>query len=441
MSPIFRLAEISSIRPFDGLPDESLAEIFEHCTYVQRVKMHTFPSIAQKQLRTLLAISSVSSRWRNVAIGASQLWTWIAIVAQVFRKGEVGRHIIEAFLERSKDRSIWVDLFLPIGNVFPPDAFLEAYEPITHHLHRCSAFCCYQLSNSTISLLFPLAGPMQRLVTLFLMGDVTLPSVTLFADPSSLTELRNLTIIGVPVAPIPDNSIEQLRISVHYPLPAWALPLVASSTKATSLALRDDDVLGDVPSTRVILPNLKILYHNQSNLSPYLDAPELEELHWTSCQLHGQQAHTPSQVPSFSSVTKLFLYSPVPHRLDHSPSNKIECPNLTDLTIDSAMKVSTILRGLLLPHTFGQRIDHHEKANEPVVLPYPDLRVVRLQTTDGDTTGAMREVLVALLESYRNIRLEYDAQETFPQGDEEFWDELRQAYGGRVLATSEVGSD
>ncbi|KAF8312944.1 hypothetical protein DL93DRAFT_1211503 [Clavulina sp. PMI_390] len=316
----FRLSDFS-INHFDGLPDELLAEIFSHCTHEPRAltPASAIPHAAQRQLRTLSVITSVCSRWRNSAVGTSMLWTWIVVTSQILEKSDVGRSIIEAFIGRSRNRLIQIALFPPLDITSGPDAFMRVYEALIPQLHRCSSFWCFQLGNALTPLIFPLYGPMPRLTDLVLMGDVDISPVTVFTEPSSLTELRDATITGVPIAPIPNNPIEWLTLSINETSPTWTLPLIASSVKAINLVLKDGDMLGDFPNTHVSLPNLKILHQNQFTVSPFLNAPAMDELHWTSCWLGahrlGREAMFPHSCLSPSSTCTALSHTTgsIPH--------------------------------------------------------------------------------------------------------------------------------
>ncbi|KAF8315110.1 hypothetical protein DL93DRAFT_921739 [Clavulina sp. PMI_390] len=187
----------STMALFDGLPDELLADIIYYLAYFRPVFTPSFASDASKQLKLLLVATSVSSRWRCVAIGTSELWTWIVIVDHVLRRGvDVGRSIIRAFLERSSNRSI--DIFLtPPSDETPSDSdpFMQLYELVIPHLHRCSSFCCSSLGNGVADRILPLKGHMPKLSKLILIYNLKRGLTTAFEEPLSPPALRTVTIL------------------------------------------------------------------------------------------------------------------------------------------------------------------------------------------------------------------------------------------------------
>ncbi|KAF8310699.1 hypothetical protein DL93DRAFT_1583588 [Clavulina sp. PMI_390] len=425
----------SPINFFDYLPDELLVEIFELGAHTTPTHSPRFPVIAQQQLKTLLVLTSVSARWRNITIGIAQLWTWIVVTELTVNKGpDVGRSMITAFLERSRNRPIDIYLAPAIEGTSPPEDFLHVYEPIIFHLERCSTLHCYQLGSSITPLIFPLPGPMPRLKTLMLMGKapkLARRPVQVFAQPESLTALADVTVVGIPIKPIPKNSFDKLVVALNGSLPTWTLPLVKSSENLTSLRLWEGGMLGEVPDTRIFLPKLKVLHQTQFSVSPFLDAPALDELHWESCWLGTPPMY--GHVSSFPAVTKLRLKNPFPYDHPHPPARKLEFPLLTDVVIEDAAEASSVLRGLLIPHTLDPKA-HMSTGGKPTPLPYPYLRMVTLKETEDEDPAVLEEVLTTLLDSYENVQLEYDARETFPKGNGAFWDRLRKAYSKRVFA-------
>ncbi|KAF8312949.1 hypothetical protein DL93DRAFT_1211537 [Clavulina sp. PMI_390] len=439
---LLRAAE-PSIKCFDKLPDELLVEIFGYCTDKLSIRTKTFAEDALEQLQTLVLVTSVSSRWRNIAIDTSRLWTSIVIIDHVFRKpADMGRSIVEAFLERSRNRSIDIYLGPPLDTEPFQDEFMAAYVPLIPHLDRCSSFYCFQLGNNTAPLILPLVGPMPRLTTLFLVGEAPTLDIALvpaFTEPSSLTLLRNATIIGIPIQPIPDNKIELLNLALNETLPTWTLPLIESSKNITSLCLMEGDMLGDIPETRVLLPKLKVLHQTQFTVAPYFDAPALDEFHWTSCFL-GAEA-TFGNISSFPAVTKFYMDAPFPYHHNHPPERKLEFPLLTKLVLDDAEQASTVLRGMLLPHTLDRALNRDRSANgkNPAIkLPYPSLQVVELRSTEPEDVYELRDVLVTLLEDYPNVKLGCVPGETAPMNNDKFWGDMIKKYGERVYPISKA---
>lgn len=85
--------------PIHRLPTELLSEIFviEHTsTLLARLPhFNTLPCLA-----FLSAATSTCSRWRNVAVGTPQLWSWITYSTELrHKKAAVCR--VETFLKRS----------------------------------------------------------------------------------------------------------------------------------------------------------------------------------------------------------------------------------------------------------------------------------------------------------------------------------------------------
>ncbi|KAF8312937.1 hypothetical protein DL93DRAFT_1211267 [Clavulina sp. PMI_390] len=417
----------------DKLPDELLAEIFEHYVHVSPFTLHTLPIAGMQQLHSLLTLTSVSSRWRNAAIGASILWKWIVIAAHVVDRGaDIGRSIIEAFLIRSRNRPISIFLSPPLDNFTNHEVFMQVYELVIPHLWRCDGFGCNQLGNAITPLLFPLIGPMPRLNALVLLGDTTifdLSPITVFTEPSSLGALRSVMIIGVPIAPILDNSIDFLSINLKNTSPTWVMPLIASSTTITLLGLTSPNMLGNPPPARIALPALKTLHHQYYTVSPFFEVPLLEELHWSCASFTA----TPSDGDvNFPSLKKLQIWRPFPYHDEGPPRKKLDFPQLTELVLGNAVEPSTALRALLLPNTLDPNMNSPNRAT-PVALPYPALQSVVLKRTGEEDLDVLYGVLAAVLELYPNVKLTYDPHQTFPNGDEEFWGRIRTAFCARVL--------
>ncbi|KAF8312947.1 hypothetical protein DL93DRAFT_1211527 [Clavulina sp. PMI_390] len=419
---------------FDKLPDELLAEIFEHYTCVSSTPDPGSIEDGENQLDLLLITTSVSSRWRSVAIGASQLWTWIVIGDPLLDRGvHIGRSMMEAFIERSKNQSLFLYLVLPLEDALSRSAiFMQIFEPVVPHLHRCLSLYCFRIINNNVSRILPLRGPMPRLSKIILAGKVTIPPMAAFTNPSSLTALRDVKIVGVPTLPIPENGIDRLVLAIGDGHPTWTLPFVASSTKIASLELWDRDQVDESPIKRIYLPDLKFLRHKYTCVEQFLDAPLVEELQVNSFRFNDNPTH--GHVPSFTAVTKLCLQYPYDYPYDYPPQQNLPLPLLETLIVDGAHDLSTVLRGFLLPHTFNSKGDLSEEG-EIVRLPYPSLQVLKLKAMKAKDRDTLRGVLVTLLESYPRVRLGYDTQDPFHKRNKRFWEGMRERYGERVFTT------
>ncbi|KAF8312942.1 hypothetical protein DL93DRAFT_2081618 [Clavulina sp. PMI_390] len=140
---------------------------------------------------------------------------------------------------------------------------------------------------------------------------------------------------------------------------------------------------------------------------------------------------------SFSTVSKLFMYHLAPSNYGGYPFAELEFPQLMDLVIDEANEVSVFLRRLLLPHILREaNVRQSEEVAKSTSLPYPVLTLLVLKRTDPEDLDALRGVLMTLLESYQDLRLGYDAYETFPKGDEIFGGEMKKTYGKKVFVYS-----
>ncbi|KAF8312928.1 hypothetical protein DL93DRAFT_2228746 [Clavulina sp. PMI_390] len=392
---------------------------------------------AREQLKSLAVITSMCSYWRNVAIATPKLWTCIVITASIVKKGvEVGRSIISTFIRRSKTASIDIYICPPPDVLSFHKQFMAVYEPVIPHLQRCLSFCCDMLGNKSATLLFPLAGPMPRLSTLVLTGDSDInfsrPPITIFAQPSSLTALRVVTIFSVPIAPIPANMINHLTLTIKNTSHRWSGPLIASCTQITSLRLIGRENFQTFAPSHIALPKLKVLHHSYSPISPSLHAPALEEIHWTSASLSVSPSYGDA---CFPSVKKLCLDCPLPYYGQHPPRRRLKLPRLQEVVLDDAAEASSVLCALLVPHMLQSNVRASRSA-KLAGLPYPTLRLVTLKATDEEDRVALLGVLIEVLELYQHTRLGYDENETFPAGENSFWSELKAVFSDRVFATN-----
>ncbi|KAF8312946.1 hypothetical protein DL93DRAFT_1211507 [Clavulina sp. PMI_390] len=274
---------------------------------------------------------------------------------------------------------------------------------------------------------------MPRLSAIYLTGSIDESPTRVFEEPSSLSALWDVTIAGVPTLPVPNNPAQKISLSVAGGGDFWTLPFIKTSTNVTILQLLDGDAVNVIPSKRILLPNLKVLYQTELTISPFLEAPALEELYWIYCWLGVEPNY--SCVSSFPTITKLYMSHPFPYHHDHPPWRKLDFPRLTNLLIDEAEDVRTFLRGLLLPQTLDPNGDVSDGA-KPAQLPYPSLQMIEPKATSAEDLDMLRGVLETLLRSYQHLRLAYDMCKTSPVGDERSWGEMRQAYRKRVFAIS-----
>ncbi|KAF8312364.1 hypothetical protein DL93DRAFT_1321057 [Clavulina sp. PMI_390] len=259
------------------------------------------------QLLSLLGlVTSVCSRWRSVAISTAKLWTWLLIGTT--RPVESQQSMIETFLRRSLNASLHVFISGPDKAISEWHLdFLRLYEVVQPHLQRCSIFCFYHIREEIIPKIFPLPL-MPRLRTIYLYGRaLKVPPVTLFADRASYVQMKDATSFGVPVVPLIDNTIEKLvLVEGRGSQQIWALPLIASSLRITSLDLSIGGTLGGTASfTPIYLPHLTYLRQWGRSLDFILDAPVLDQLDWI-----GMEPRLLDDLVSFPSVSKLHVERP-----------------------------------------------------------------------------------------------------------------------------------
>ncbi|KAF8312948.1 hypothetical protein DL93DRAFT_1211529 [Clavulina sp. PMI_390] len=328
-----------------------------------------------------------------------------------------------------------------LGHASSSETFMQVYKPVIPHLHRCYSFWCFQPGDEIAKRIFPLPGNLSRLSEIYLEGYTEADPITIFAGPSSLSSLREMTINGLRALPMHNNPVENLVLGSRG-RDMWAIPFLASSTKVTSLKLNTNifDIFDEDPSMDVFLPNLRVFHHPSGSLIPFLDAPVLDELHWVDCWLGPRGFENP--MASFPSLTRLHLYSPMfresTHYLhDHERllPHRFEFPQLTELWIHDSGEVAATLRALLLPHTIKSiRISPDQMIFAP--LRYPALELVVLETTSPEELGELQDAVTTLLESYQTVKLRYNVNETFPQPNKWFWAQMKQSFGNRVFSVA-----
>ncbi|KAG8950457.1 hypothetical protein FRC04_007472 [Tulasnella sp. 424] len=108
------------------IPLETLSSIFVCASSVQDDPLEEKDALGRCHIRRAVAISHVCSRWYNVAVSCSALWT----VCNV----DTPRRLIEMALERSSQRPL---AFLATGGpYFQTEGSNEALEFLARHIHR-----------------------------------------------------------------------------------------------------------------------------------------------------------------------------------------------------------------------------------------------------------------------------------------------------------------
>ncbi|KAF8312957.1 hypothetical protein DL93DRAFT_1212183 [Clavulina sp. PMI_390] len=276
------------------LPPELLAEIFQLCVFSppEPPDALTFT----KRLQELRYLSSVSSRWRDVAINTPFLWSSIAIVPTcTIHSLDIGR-------------SIW------------STEFARLYEMVRPHLRRCS----------------------------------TLTPLTLFVDPTPPASLQSMELTGAAVAPTVGDALQRLSLShgLFHPTFEWMIPFLESWSNLTSLTLDTRSLESKAPAFRVLLPRLKFLSQEPLSADKYIDAPGLTRLRWTRMNFRDS-----SETFSFPLVRTLSIQYP-PQRILAQVSGRsrypFDIPMLEEIELDGAHAIHLLSR-FLLPRNSDSR--------------------------------------------------------------------------------------
>ena len=170
----------------DSLPDNVLTDIFTILTF----------SSEQSRFYAPDTLSHVSSRWRNVALNASTLWTFV-VVTFPFAAGQVAR--AKAALSRSKGQPI--DVYIDVRD---PDWTWESDED-QHQMRPVFM----------VEIMEWLGGSHPRWKSLTVLTDTWVPMHTFLAYSTMFTSLPKLeqlslktcnAFIGLPDAPDPGPS-------------------------------------------------------------------------------------------------------------------------------------------------------------------------------------------------------------------------------------------
>ncbi|KAF8312361.1 hypothetical protein DL93DRAFT_1320967 [Clavulina sp. PMI_390] len=415
------------------LPNELLAEIFQRCMCKFEYPFGTthFPKLKQL-LEILLPITATCSRWRRVATSTAKLWT--SLVVSPKKHFEIESSMIETFLERSSKAPL--NFYLAGAGDFVSDwhpDFLQLYALVVPHLQRCSLLSCHYIQEDLIAEIFPLPL-MPELRAIIVFGQTpNLSPITLFAHPASYLHLKVARIIGVPVTPFPESSINQLLIARNSTAEGWVLPLIISSSHITSLKLMTRNTLsGSIPSTRISLPRLTYIWQRGPSVGIFLDTPSLDKLHWVRMELRSRNERV-----SFPSLTKLHLNRPRLVYLRKSKTQNFHFPMLRSLVLQDANEAAVILRAILLPRQSSETpapLASVEAKQEALMLPSPNLQLITLEHSGEEDIEedfeALHLCLKELLERYQHLNIEYAGLEATE--DEDVWDRLELLFPARV---------
>ncbi|KAF8319807.1 hypothetical protein DL93DRAFT_123561 [Clavulina sp. PMI_390] len=195
-------------KPLPSLPAEILGEIFQLTTACERI--NDTPA-GDRIIRTLVAITSVNSYWRTVAISRKSLWTIIHISDPKSAMAITSAlKILELFIERPSTASLDIYLALACGS---NDHSHILWRSLSSHLYRCRKLVINRLLSAFARLVLPLRQPLERLESFHLDApfresysrlegvqeepDMTLTQLeTIFPVLSEAPNLQELRLIG-----------------------------------------------------------------------------------------------------------------------------------------------------------------------------------------------------------------------------------------------------
>ncbi|KAF8312938.1 hypothetical protein DL93DRAFT_2081611 [Clavulina sp. PMI_390] len=362
-----------------------------------------------QRLGLLLDITSICSRWRQIAIQSPILWTTIAIVPDLVTQSvEVGRAIVEAYIERSKNASL--EIYLYLADALADSwryKFPQVFKALKPHLSRCSTLRVEwsesRMNSRLLPRVFPLQG-MPRLKRLRVAAQTTNPTpLTIFAESLPPPNLTSLEIAGLAIAPSDCDSIHDLTIS------------------------DDARSFGDAnPITKIRLPQLVYLSQSGFSADKFLEMPSLEHLSWKRMRFRRF-----NELLSFPTLKYLSIHSPSIYELHFLTENappRFHMPLLEELDIYDA-QATTLLEPLLLPSRADILV-----SGETGKIPFPNLCRLGLWETNDYALGKFLAVIEAILWAYPSLTLQYQEFKTFPRGNVTFWRELEEKFENRVFS-------
>ncbi|KAF5374446.1 hypothetical protein D9615_009103 [Tricholomella constricta] len=390
---------INQATPIGSLPAEILGKIFEVANRSKTTEDH-YPWSNPYQWKPLpVAVSQVSSYWRDVALDSPLLWTEIDISPPWSLK------TICLFLRRSKACPIHLNLTIPtiaFGNLLTP-AVVNASahilcDHIAQHIPRCRKISIkgdfHQLEpllDAIINTILPSgASQLERLV----MHITSVPDFqsdvhpTLFSQGFPVLTHVQVTSLMVPFLPsLPQVTSLQLALGDTHGIDlATFLALAASCPSLETLTIFDDVICGPWPLTATIdFPFLRSLqiygtFTSVSDLLRVVSAPLLEDLviaPVVADDLLAYHQHASTSAPKFSNLRSITL-SPVSTSGFALLLLASECfPDVERLTIPNihANSFCDILTGI-----------HAD-------IVWPNLKALALRNVDAD---AMQKLLTVM---------------------------------------------
>lgn len=190
--------------PIRRIPPEVLGVIFEHCCEsldegVDWMSRKYGESEAITQNSAPLLVSRVCRRWRRVALGTPQLWTFIDIGFHTFQSLNAPL-VIRSFIEASAE----LTLAVVIRDDMDDEMCTKALESIESGLQRCGllGILVYSWNELYGKKIFSDVGTMSRLKVLALPGSFTEELAGPMRSPnleSAFLYLENIAIM--PISP------------------------------------------------------------------------------------------------------------------------------------------------------------------------------------------------------------------------------------------------
>ena len=360
--------------------------------------------------RFLLAITSTCSIWRSAALITPSLWA--VIRRPNFKKIEYEVEYLETVLERSMDSSLDIELGRdPQVPRFPAKIVKTIYP----HLARCRRLCL--LLTETISEIFPLPGPLERLTTLiiidpglgFWFSRPMIPDITFAQTP----RLRDLAFRGFfsALRNLHCGSLTAIRLSVDPK--SSALDFISRCPLAEHVAVSN---VRYAPINRepVILNCLKWLaIRSDPSMSfrHFVKAPKVQELYLEGMHPYDIDELTRSippdvLLPPFQNLMTLSL-ADMELRCPGLYDTVVSHPRIEHLLLNSCYNTLVIPALLLLGDTGdktyyyqleGMNVpDHHNP-----LLPHLQRLVLRGAHSSNKLLG---RYLTALLESRPTLEL------------------------------------
>ncbi|KAF8309285.1 hypothetical protein DL93DRAFT_1778263 [Clavulina sp. PMI_390] len=139
------------------LPDELILEIFLHLR-----KHYDWTDIAR--LKSTIIMSHVCSRWREITLAGSVLWSELVFYASMITNLRVARRVhdrMETCLHRSRAQTLQIHFdLLTASSVIPPVELFQTF--VLPNLSRCSILEIVIPHRNMASVIFPLHADLSR---------------------------------------------------------------------------------------------------------------------------------------------------------------------------------------------------------------------------------------------------------------------------------------